>query len=46
MQSVFLVDSLLTSDPMTGKEEEIYTPIDISNKFDSITYSKGKISLL
>ncbi|KAJ8417415.1 hypothetical protein AAFF_G00286420 [Aldrovandia affinis] len=41
IQSVFQVDALATSHPLSSKEEDIRTPTDISELFDSITYSKG-----
>ncbi|KAF2889524.1 hypothetical protein ILUMI_16649, partial [Ignelater luminosus] len=41
LQYVLLVDALIASDPMTDNEKNIFTPTDISNKFDYITYGKG-----
>ncbi|XP_061077150.1 alanyl (membrane) aminopeptidase-like b [Conger conger] len=41
IQSVFQVDALATSHPLSSKEQDIRTPADISQLFDSITYSKG-----
>lgn len=37
---VMAVDALATSHPLSSKEEDIMTPADISQLFDSITYSK------
>lgn len=34
------VDALASSHPLSSKEEDIMTPADISQLFDSITYSK------
>lgn len=34
------VDALASSHPLSSKEEDINTPADISQLFDSITYSK------
>lgn len=36
-----LNDATLTSKPVSSKLDDIYTPNQIKNKFDSITYSKG-----
>uniref|UniRef100_A0AAY4BEN2 Aminopeptidase n=1 Tax=Denticeps clupeoides TaxID=299321 RepID=A0AAY4BEN2_9TELE len=38
---VFAVDSLASSHPLSYSEEEINTPAQISELFDTITYSKG-----
>ncbi|KAG2470641.1 AMPN Aminopeptidase, partial [Polypterus senegalus] len=38
---VFAVDALASSHPLTSEEEEINTPAQISELFDSISYSKG-----
>ncbi|CAH2274216.1 aminopeptidase N, partial [Pelobates cultripes] len=38
---VMAVDALASSHPLTSKEEEVNTPAEISQVFDSITYSKG-----
>ncbi|XP_078539360.1 aminopeptidase N-like isoform X2 [Lissotriton helveticus] len=38
---VMAVDALASSHPLTSKEEEINTPAEISEVFDTITYSKG-----
>ncbi|KAG9332342.1 hypothetical protein JZ751_015349 [Albula glossodonta] len=38
---VFAVDALNTSRPLSSKEDEINKPEEISQLFDSITYSKG-----
>lgn len=35
------VDALASSHPLTSKEDDVQTPADISQLFDSITYSKG-----
>ncbi|XP_075715569.1 aminopeptidase Ey-like [Rhinoderma darwinii] len=35
------VDALASSHPLTSKEEDVNTPSEISELFDSITYSKG-----
>ncbi|MGH0164815.1 UNVERIFIED_CONTAM: hypothetical protein FKN15_047876 [Acipenser sinensis] len=40
-QKVFAVDALNSSHPLSLDEEEISTPLQIGNLFDSITYSKG-----
>lgn len=37
---VMSVDALASSHPLSSKEEDIMTPEDISQLFDSITYSK------
>nr|XP_006629061.1 PREDICTED: aminopeptidase N-like [Lepisosteus oculatus] len=41
IQSVFQVDSLATSHPLSSREVDVNTPDEISELFDSITYSKG-----
>ncbi|KAM8973866.1 aminopeptidase N-like isoform 2-T2 [Pelodytes ibericus] len=38
---VMAVDALASSHPLTSKEEEVNTPSEISELFDSIAYSKG-----
>ncbi|XP_075431253.1 aminopeptidase N isoform X2 [Ascaphus truei] len=38
---VMAVDALASSHPLTSKEEDVNTPAEISELFDSITYSKG-----
>ncbi|KAM9311210.1 aminopeptidase N [Gastrophryne carolinensis] len=38
---VMAVDALASSHPLTSPEEEVNTPSEISELFDSITYSKG-----
>ncbi|CAH2274213.1 aminopeptidase N [Pelobates cultripes] len=38
---VMAVDALASSHPLTSKEEEVNTPAQISEVFDSIAYSKG-----
>lgn len=40
------VDALASSHPLSSKEEDIMTPEDISQLFDSITYSKVQCSVL
>lgn len=40
------VDALASSHPLSSKEEEINTPADISQLFDSITYSKVQCTWL
>lgn len=37
------VDALASSHPLSSKEEDINTPADISQLFDSITYSKVQL---
>ncbi|MFT7813946.1 aminopeptidase N-like [Arapaima gigas] len=39
-QPVMQVDSLVSSHPLSCKEEDVMTPSDITQLFDSITYSK------
>ncbi|XP_063046776.1 aminopeptidase N-like [Engraulis encrasicolus] len=41
VQRAFTVDSLVSSHPLTRKEEEVNKPEEISQMFDSISYSKG-----
>ncbi|XP_064169919.1 alanyl (membrane) aminopeptidase-like b [Anguilla rostrata] len=41
IQSVFQVDALATSHPLSSREEDVQTPAEIGQLFDSITYSKG-----
>lgn len=38
---VMAFDALASSHPLTSKEEEVNTPAEISEVFDSISYSKG-----
>ncbi|KAG9340759.1 hypothetical protein JZ751_020351, partial [Albula glossodonta] len=40
MQSVFQVDALATSHPLSSNKADVQTPAEISELFDSITYSK------
>lgn len=40
------VDALASSHPLSSKEEDIMTPADISQLFDSITYSKVQCAWL
>ncbi|KAJ1180032.1 hypothetical protein NDU88_005257 [Pleurodeles waltl] len=41
VHKVMAVDALASSHPLTTKEEEINTPAEISEVFDTISYSKG-----
>uniref|UniRef100_A0A4W5PDG3 Aminopeptidase n=1 Tax=Hucho hucho TaxID=62062 RepID=A0A4W5PDG3_9TELE len=41
IQTVFQVDSLASSHPLSSKEDDVQTSSDITQLFDSITYSKG-----
>uniref|UniRef100_A0A8C8D6B0 Aminopeptidase n=1 Tax=Oncorhynchus tshawytscha TaxID=74940 RepID=A0A8C8D6B0_ONCTS len=41
IQTVFQVDSLASSHPLSSNEDDVQTPSDITELFDSITYSKG-----
>ncbi|MBN3310819.1 AMPN Aminopeptidase, partial [Amia calva] len=41
IQSVFQVDSLASSHPLSCKEQDVNTPDEIRELFDTITYSKG-----
>ncbi|KAI1904518.1 hypothetical protein AGOR_G00006470 [Albula goreensis] len=45
MQSVFQVDALATSHPLSSNKADVQTPAEISELFDSITYSKGAVVL-
>ncbi|CAH2274222.1 aminopeptidase N [Pelobates cultripes] len=38
---VMAVDALVSSHPLTSKEEEVNTPDEINQLFDAISYSKG-----
>ncbi|XP_018427319.1 PREDICTED: aminopeptidase N-like [Nanorana parkeri] len=38
---VMAVDALASSHPLTSKEDEVNSPAEISEQFDSIAYSKG-----
>uniref|UniRef100_A0A8C7JBL1 Aminopeptidase n=1 Tax=Oncorhynchus kisutch TaxID=8019 RepID=A0A8C7JBL1_ONCKI len=40
IQTVFQVDSLASSHPLSSNEDDVQTPSDITELFDSITYSK------
>lgn len=40
------VDALASSHPLSSKEEDVMTPADISQLFDSITYSKVQCTWL
>ncbi len=40
LQSAFAVDSLTSSHPLSRKEEEVNTPSEISEMFNTISYSK------
>uniref|UniRef100_A0A4W5QSU9 Aminopeptidase n=1 Tax=Hucho hucho TaxID=62062 RepID=A0A4W5QSU9_9TELE len=41
IQTVFQVDSLASSHPLSSRADDVQTPSDITELFDSITYSKG-----
>lgn len=41
MQKVFAKDALASSHPLSRKEEEVQTPAEISEMFNTISYSKG-----
>ncbi|XP_056268750.1 aminopeptidase N-like isoform X2 [Pseudoliparis swirei] len=41
VQKVFAVDALASSHPLTRGEEEVNTPAQISEMFNTISYSKG-----
>nr|XP_032805617.1 aminopeptidase N-like [Petromyzon marinus] len=41
LQHVFSMDSLASSHPLSSDESDINTPEEISEQFDSISYSKG-----
>lgn len=42
IQKVFAIDALVSSHPLSSKEEDIKTPAQINELFDSISYSKVK----
>uniref|UniRef100_A0A672T0D1 Aminopeptidase n=1 Tax=Sinocyclocheilus grahami TaxID=75366 RepID=A0A672T0D1_SINGR len=41
VQKAFDVDSLVSSHPLSSREDEVITPDQIDQLFDTITYSKG-----
>ncbi|XP_010775422.1 aminopeptidase N [Notothenia coriiceps] len=41
VQKVFAVDALASSHPLSRREEEVNTPAQISEMFNTISYSKG-----
>ncbi|XP_061591376.1 aminopeptidase Ey-like [Cololabis saira] len=41
MQKVFAVDALASSHPLTRREDEVNSPAEISEMFNTISYSKG-----
>ncbi|XP_050971956.1 aminopeptidase N isoform X2 [Labeo rohita] len=41
VQRAFTVDALVSSHPLSSKEDEVVTPGQIDELFDTITYSKG-----
>ncbi|XP_062328152.1 aminopeptidase N-like [Osmerus eperlanus] len=41
IHKVFAVDALASSHPLSRREEEVNTPADISEMFNTISYSKG-----
>uniref|UniRef100_A0A8C1Q2P2 Aminopeptidase n=1 Tax=Cyprinus carpio TaxID=7962 RepID=A0A8C1Q2P2_CYPCA len=41
VQRAFAVDALVSSHPLSSREDEVITPDQISQLFDTITYSKG-----
>ncbi|KAM4744490.1 aminopeptidase N-like [Anableps anableps] len=41
VQKVFAMDALASSHPLSRKEEEVKTPAEISEMFNTISYSKG-----
>ncbi|XP_038162341.1 aminopeptidase N-like [Cyprinodon tularosa] len=41
MQKVFAIDALASSHPLSRKEEEVNEPSEISEMFNTISYSKG-----
>ncbi|KAM5171354.1 aminopeptidase N-like [Mantella aurantiaca] len=41
LHRVMAVDALVSSHPLTSKEDEVNSPSEISELFDSIAYSKG-----
>ncbi|KAA0722881.1 Aminopeptidase N [Triplophysa tibetana] len=45
LQGVFEVDALVSSHPLSSREDEISTPAHINGLFDTITYSKGAMVL-
>ncbi|XP_056608835.1 aminopeptidase N-like isoform X2 [Triplophysa dalaica] len=45
LQGVFEVDALVSSHPLSSREDEISTPVHINELFDTITYSKGAMVL-
>uniref|UniRef100_A0A8C7DQE4 Aminopeptidase n=1 Tax=Oncorhynchus kisutch TaxID=8019 RepID=A0A8C7DQE4_ONCKI len=46
IQTVFQVDSLASSHPLSSKEDDVQTSSDITQLFDSITYSKVWLNFL
>lgn len=40
MQRAFAVDALASSHPLSRREEEVNTPAEIDEMFDTISYSK------
>lgn len=42
IQKVFAIDALVSSHPLSSKEEDIQRPAQISELFDAISYSKVK----
>lgn len=40
IRGAMAMDSMASSHPLSSKEEDVMTPEDISQLFDSITYSK------
>lgn len=40
-QGIFPTDALLNTSPLSNKDEDIYNPAQISDKFSSLTYNKG-----
>lgn len=45
MQKVFAVDALASSHPLSRPEEEVNSPPEISEMFNTISYSKGAVVL-
>ncbi|XP_026149729.1 aminopeptidase N-like [Mastacembelus armatus] len=45
MQKVFAVDALASSHPLSRKEDEVNEPAQISEMFNTISYSKGAVVL-
>ncbi|XP_073693463.1 aminopeptidase N-like [Garra rufa] len=41
VQRAFAIDALVSSHPLSSKEDEVVTPDQIDQLFDTITYSKG-----